>query len=129
MFRLTAIRSDLVLSTSHVVSKRLKQALTKPTFDPRSIFSDHQMKLGFGYVSLHPLLYSFTEPCLTLSLEVLYNLTELLAFSFDVRYYKSKEGDGTKNEAIEQELIADMTRWALKVSWSLFVANQGLPTW
>ncbi|OMO94214.1 hypothetical protein COLO4_16469 [Corchorus olitorius] len=27
------------------------------------------------------------------------------------------------------ELIADMARWALKASWSLFVANQGLPTW
>ncbi|OMO94215.1 hypothetical protein COLO4_16470 [Corchorus olitorius] len=101
MLRLTALRSDLVLCTSHAVSKRLKQALTKPTFDPRSILSDHRMKLGFGYASLHPLLYSFTEPCLTLSLEVLYNLTELLAFSFDVRYYKCKEGDGTKNEAIE----------------------------
>ncbi|OMP07113.1 hypothetical protein COLO4_07626 [Corchorus olitorius] len=28
-----------------------------------------------------------------------------------------------------QELIADMARWALKGNWSLFVANQGLPTW
>ncbi|OMO71529.1 hypothetical protein COLO4_28199 [Corchorus olitorius] len=37
------------MSTSHAVSKRLKPALTKPPFDPRSIFSDRRMKLGFWY--------------------------------------------------------------------------------